>query len=199
MRPLLSAKMIEKQSLCSGPSSARPSASACPFASARFDVATLPSFLGGACKCTARGGCIGCRPNEETRPASIGGPVERVVPIGARSHVDVLLGARAAGGTLRYDFAIEAMGLEVSAWLTPDAGPDVPLLALQKYKAGGHVTGAISIPAAGTVTMRFSNAHSILTGKTVVVTARIEDAAEGGKADDAPRPAAADAAAAHAL
>ena len=79
------------------------------------------------------------------------------------------------------------MGLEVSAVLLPAAGgEEVPLLAEAKHKAGGRVAGALPVPAPGTVRMRFSNAHSLLTGKTVTISARVEgppaELAAGGAA-----------------
>jgi hypothetical protein len=179
-KPLMSPKMLEKQSLCPGRTAARPSAASCPFAGARFDVGDLPSFLGGACKCTARGGCVACRPNEETRPGPAGGPRAAAVLVGARAAHDVLLTARAAGDVLAYEFDIEDKGLEFSAWVTPDAGADVQLVAPVKRKAGGRVAGSVPVPVAGTVTLRFSNAHSVLTGKQLTVTARVEAPGGGG-------------------
>ena len=40
----------------------------------------------------------------------------------------------------------------------------------------GVIEGAVPIPMAGTVTLRFSNAHSIFTGKSLTVTASVEEA-----------------------
>ena len=172
----MSAKSLEKTILCPGKTPARPSAAACPFVTTLFDVDSLPTFLGGSCRCAARGGCVAARPNEQSRPAPPGGPRDAKISVGARSHHDVFLSARAAGDVLTYSFEVASQGLEVSATLLPAAGgPDVPLVPAAKHKAGGVVVGApVAVPAAGTVVLRFSNEHSLLTSKTVTVTARVE-------------------------
>ncbi len=70
------------------------------------------------------------------------------------------------------------MGISVSAALLPAAGgEEVELVAESKHKAGGRVAAAVPVPAPGTVRLRFSNAHSLLTGKSITVTARVEAAA----------------------
>ena len=105
IKPFMSAKALEKTTLCPGLSAARPSFSGCPFASALFDGAELPTFLGGSCRCTAKGGCICARPNEQCSPGPSGGPREAVISVPARSVHDVMLtacvGRRAAGAALR--------------------------------------------------------------------------------------------------
>lgn len=69
------------------------------------------------------------------------------------------------------------MGLSVSAALLPAAGgEEVELVPEAKHKAGGRVSAAVPVPAPGTVRLRFSNAHSLFTGKSVTVTARCEAA-----------------------
>lgn len=174
LRPLMGAKALEKTVPCPGKTSARPSAAACPFVGALFDLSELPTFLGGTCRCTGKGGCISERPNEQTRPAPPGGPRNTKITVGARTFHDVWLGARDAGHVLSYSFEIESQGLEVSAWLLPATGaPQVPLMPQAKHKAGGRIEGAVPVPAAGTVVMRFSNEHSVFTSKTVTVTAQV--------------------------
>jgi hypothetical protein len=67
------------------------------------------------------------------------------------------------------------MGLSVSAALLPAAGgAEVVLVEEAKHKAGGRVAVAVPVPAPGTVRLRFSNAHSLFTGKSVTVTAAVE-------------------------
>jgi hypothetical protein len=176
IKPFMSAKSLEKTTLCPGTLSG-PSATACPFVTALFDVDTLPTFLGGRCRCAAKGGCIAGRPNEATRPCPPGGPRDARVTVGARSVHEVFLGARAAGDALSYSFEVASQGLEVSAVLLPaDGGAAVTLVPAAKHKAGGVVTGSVPVPAPGTVVLKFSNEHSLLTSKTVTITARVGEA-----------------------
>lgn len=177
IKPFMSAKSLEKTTLCPGLLSG-PSAAACPFVAALFDAASLPTFLGGACRCAAKGGCVAGRPNEQTQPSPPGGPRGAQITVGARSTHEVFLGARAAGAALTYTLDIASQGLEVSAVLLPaDGGAAVTLVPVAKHKAGGGaVTGAATVPAPGTVVLRLSNAHSMLMSKTVTVTARVDGA-----------------------
>jgi len=179
-RPLMSKKQLDKQAFCPGRTAARPSASACPYASRIFDVASLPSFLGGECTCVVKGGCVCARPNAETKPVPAGGRAAPIV-VGARAHHDVLVAARTAGATLSYAFTLEDKGIELSAWLTPDqGGADVPLVPARKHKAeDGRVAGEVVVPAAGTVTLRFDNSYSWLQSKTVRVERAVVEPAGG--------------------
>ena len=91
IKPFMSAKSLEKTTLCPGSSAARPAFAACPFAAALFEGAALPTFLGGTCRCTHLGGCICGRPNEQCLPGSA--PRDAVLAIPARSVHDVYLTA----------------------------------------------------------------------------------------------------------
>jgi len=172
IRHVMSKKTIEKMGMCPGRSDARPSASVCPFASAHFDLATLPSFLGGGCHCTAAGGCIACTPNDQKTP-SIGEGIVSIHVSSGGKH-DVSLTARNASDRLCYDFTIESGGLEVSAWVTPEMGPAIQLMAVAKHRAEEKsVSGFLTVPVAGAVTLRFSNAHSRFHGKNLKLSASI--------------------------
>ena len=236
VRSFMTQKMLDRQTLCPGVSAAQPSAAACPFASKRYNVATLPTFLGGACECTARGGCAGGIPNAETNAHDVAATVElRTVPpapavallVGARSNHDVILGACAPGARLVWDITPEAPGLVVSAWLDRPGAPRAHLYGhidvAAGESAGGGVAlfpahtceprpapggggeeslrfaGEVRVPAAGTITLRLSNAHSFFYGVTVhIASARVVEPAaasasaraaaetEGGAATSAP-------------
>lgn len=143
----MSAKVMDKLGFCPGRSADKPSASACPFASVRFRLEDLPTFLGGGCHCTARGGCVAGMPNEQKTPATAAG---EAVTVSAGSVHEVALTARCAGERLAWDFTLEDKGLEVSATVTPEAGgPPVTLLPARKYKKeDGAVTGSVVVPVA---------------------------------------------------
>ncbi len=190
MAPFMSKKQLEKQSFCPGAAAAGPPsrspASACPFASRLLDVATLPTFLGGACTCTALGGCVCGRANADTAPVPTEG---RGAPLAvpARGALERHVTARRAGDTLRWAARVEDKGVELSAWLTPDGaeggggGARVELLAARKLKAeDGRVAGECVVPAAGCVTLRLDNSYSWIMGKTVTLELRMEGAADGG-------------------
>ena len=164
-KPLMSKTMLEKFALC--PGRARGGSLAdCPFASKMFEASTLPTFLGGTCRCTARGGCICGRPNAQRRPAPAGGPRDASLSVGARDHLDVLLTARAAGALLTWEFEVASQGVEFSAVLQPDEGAEVVLVAKDKRKAEeGRLSGRVRVPKAGLVRVRFDNAYSLLTSK----------------------------------
>jgi hypothetical protein len=65
-KPLFTKKMLEKQAMCPGRSPE--GISACPFAKKHFDVASLPTIVGGECTCEERGGCICGMSNSVTTP-----------------------------------------------------------------------------------------------------------------------------------
>ena len=143
----MSAKVLAKMGVCPGRSADKPTASSCPFASARFRLADLPSFLGGTCHCTAQGGCVSGTPNEQKAPGGAGGA--HSVTVAAGGAHEVCLTARAPGARLAWEFSLEDKGLEVSAWVTPEAGPPVTLLPAKKYKSeDGTVTGSAVVPVA---------------------------------------------------
>ena len=179
-KPLMSKTMLEKFGLCPGRAKGGSLAS-CPFASSMFDASTLPTFMGGTCRCSIRGGCICGRPNALTRPAPEGGPRDASLSVGARDYLDVLLTARIAGSRLRWAFEVESQGVEFSAVLQPDEGDAVVVLVgREKRSAGeGRLAGEARVPAVGLVTVRFSNEHSLLTSKQLRhVSVSMEDPSE---------------------
>jgi hypothetical protein len=191
----VTAKALEKVVVCGGGSSALSAlASACPYASRRFDPAALPTFVGGTCQCTALGGCICGVPNSTV--AWPGGATGPSVLVGARCCHDVVLGARAAGVTLSWEFTVIDHSLDISASLAPAAGSGsgcgaapVTLLAARRYKSSdGQIAGSAVVPAAGTVTFRFSNEHTLLTSKRVAIAVRLSELPRASEA--APQAAA---------
>ena len=186
IRPLIPAKMLARFTLCPGRASGvAPGtlpATACPFVSTRFDVETLPSFLGGGCHCIAAGGCVGGAPNAETKPAPKGGPRSASVSVPARGSHDIVLAVRRPGAHLLYDIAAadgrgggDALHGDASVWLTPGEGSEALPLPLAHTGAVG--AGTIALPAAGTVVLRLSNPHNLFAHLHLVVTARVEEEA----------------------
>jgi len=160
-RPLMTKKMIEKQALCPGRSTARPSASVCPFVSKYYDADSLPTFLGGKCRCLDQGGCLLCRPNEESKPPIV--PHNASVTVGARTYYDVIRPAKSSKEKLHYSLEAESdCDIEVSAWLVPESGKEIKLVAPARHsvKAGEKIEGEAPVGEAGTVFLRMNNSHS---------------------------------------
>ena len=204
IRQFLSPRVVEKLGFCPGPGDAHgSSAAACPYARARFELADLPTFLGGLCKCTAKGGCICATPNERSHVQALDGECV-TVSVGARRRHEVTLAARAPLATLHWEFSLAAKGIEMSAAVQPEAGPAMQLAPARKFKAeDGAVRGECVVPVAGTVTVTFDNSHSRLTSKSVTYSVAVvaADAAGGNAVEQAVAPppgAAHDAAAAEA-
>lgn len=146
----MSAKMLEKMGVCPGRSASSPLASACPFASARFALDALPTFLGGNCRCTAAGGCVAATPNDRRAAqadADADGSSNVTVPAGG-AH-EVVLTARTPGDRLAWTFSLADKGVEFSATVEPEAGPAVQLVPPKKYKKeDGDVAGSAVVPVA---------------------------------------------------
>ncbi len=148
-KTFMSAKLMEKMGVCPGRSADKPSASACPFASVRFALPALPTFLGGACRCTAAGGCVACTPNDQTMPGGADADGSSSVTVAAGGCHELALTARAPGDRLVWEFTLADKGLEFSASVTPETGPPVQLAAPRKYKhEDGTVAGSAVVPVA---------------------------------------------------
>ena len=74
-RPLVSQKVLDKQAFC--PGRAAGGAAQCPFASKHFELASLPTILGGECRCEERGGCFCGMSNDATAPSKAPGEAAR--------------------------------------------------------------------------------------------------------------------------
>ncbi len=179
----MSEKVVEKLGFCPGSGEAHgTSAGVCPYASQRFEVASLPTFLGGNCRCTALGGCVCGTPNERTSLLVNDG--ERTVTVGARAKHEVHMTARVAGARLMWGFSLESKGLEFNALFTPEQGAPVMLAFAKKYRAeDGNIAGEALIPGPGSVCVTFDNSHSRFTSKTL--TYNVTVVAPADAADDA--------------
>jgi hypothetical protein len=169
-------KMLAKFSLCPGPSADRPTIASCPYASQRFDAATVPTFVGGACTCTERGGCVcGC-PNEQvaSNPPLNADGKSVTVQISAGDVHKCCLGATKSNCTLEWSFNIESHGIEFEVDLMSPDGRKTVLMPKHKFKSEqGPQQGSMLVAHAGTVVLKFDNTHSMLRGKTVTYSARL--------------------------
>jgi hypothetical protein len=195
IKQFMSPRVVEKLGFCPGPGEAHgQSASVCPYARGRFEMVDLPTFLGGLCKCTAKGGCVCATPNERTHVQSADGAAV-TVSVGARSRHAITLAARQPRATLHWEYSLAAKGIEFAASVQPEAGPAIELAPVRKHKAEeGTVTGQCVVPVAGTVTVVFDNSHSRLTSKSVsysvAVIAAAVVAAGASAVEEAAAPAA---------
>lgn len=153
----------------------------CPFATQKLNTEALPTFLGGGCTCTAKGGCIQGVPNGCTAPKqAAGADGMTAVYVASRDSHSVVLTAKAPGERLAWTVEVAAKGIEISAELKPaDGGPAVTLVAAQKVKAeDGAVEGVATAPAAGCITVLLDNRYSMVTGKNIKYSTTILPAAE---------------------
>jgi hypothetical protein len=178
VRPFMTKKNLEKQVLCKGTTFGAGAGliSTCPFVSAFVDPAQIPTFLGGSCTCSAKGGCIAGIDNNRTSllgvelPAGEIGSGMAVMNVPARNFVEIpVFDAPAdAGANVAWSLALKAMGISFSVFTRAADGSTSVAVAETKFKVeDGPQEGTFEVPAASRVFMRLDNSYSIINGKTV--------------------------------
>ena len=178
VRPFMTKKNLEKQVLCKGTTWGAGAGliSTCPFVSAFVDPAQIPSFLGGLCTCSAKGGCIAGVDNNRTSllgvelPAGEIGAGMAVVNVPARNFIEMpVFDAPAdAAANVAWSLALKAMGISFSVFSRAADGSASVIVAETKFKVeDGPQEGTFVVPAGSRVFMRLDNSYSIINGKTV--------------------------------
>jgi hypothetical protein len=67
LKNLLPRKLLEKTKFCQG-QTLKDSLGKCPYATIMLDESKVPTFLGGSCTCSEKGGCINGVPNDRSTP-----------------------------------------------------------------------------------------------------------------------------------
>ena len=178
MKPLLSAKTRSKVAICGASDTRTGDVSKCPFAKL-LNLDTVPSFLGGRCKC--KGGCVGGCPNEQTVQVgkSDDDGMTRVT-VAARDKLLVYRDVE-PGDKVAWSVRVEAQGVEVTAYLRAcgcDAGKPTTLVRKHKHKAEmGLKEEVLEMHQRGTLVFEFNNEYSLMNSKNVRYRAEVIEAA----------------------
>ncbi|KAG9401143.1 hypothetical protein AC1031_009898 [Aphanomyces cochlioides] len=163
MKPLMSARSVEKMCFCPGGTDA----SVCPFVSSYLGLENLPTFLGGSCTC-GNGCCIGSVPNSQTVPISaVDADGLTSVTLAARSSqtIDVPVGK---GMVVEYHLEAEGKPLSVTvALVAPSQDETILLEKPLLQKSDGAVVGKWAIPQDGILQLQVANVHAFLRGRTI--------------------------------
>ena len=161
-------KARSKVALCPGDTLGKEGIGRCPFAKL-IDLNTLPSFLGGQCRC--KGGCICHTPNEQsTQVARAGADGMTSAAVAARDKLEVFVGVD-AGDRVVWQVQVEARGVEVSVVLrsggSSTARPTTLVAPFKHKAADGRREDMVTAPAKGTLVVVFDNSSSYLNSKSI--------------------------------
>ena len=169
VKGLLSKKTRSKISVCATSDTRTEDISKCPFAKF-LNLETLPSFLGGKCRCA--GGCLCGVSNEQTQPVGVrseDGMTKAYIP--PRDSLKVYMDCKAGDQVLCVVHVGENKGIEISAAVksSGEKNNTVPTTLIQKFK---HKTGTnweqlLTIPTSGTLVIDLNNEYSLLNSKKV--------------------------------
>jgi hypothetical protein len=178
VKNILSAKARSKVTICPG-NTLRGDISKCPFASKFINPRTLPSFLGGECRC--KGGCISGTPNEQTTllgKQDVAGMT--AAKVAARDKLEVFRDVD-PGDKVAWQLVVEGQGVEVAVTLrtrilkAKGAGAHTPLssqdlVVVPKFKHRGQEgvkAGVVVAPAKGVLVFTFDNSYSYMNSKAI--------------------------------
>ena len=158
VRPFMTKKNLEKQVLCKGTTWGAGAGliSTCPFVSSFVDPAQIPTFLGGVCTCSAKGGCIAGVDNNRTSllgvelPQGEVGSGMAVVNVPARNFAEfpVFDAPADASSTVAWSLALKSMGISFSVSARMLDGSSVVVVPQTKFKVeDGPQEGTFEAPA----------------------------------------------------
>jgi hypothetical protein len=157
VRPFMTKKNLEKQVICKGTTwgAGAGAISSCPFVSAFVDPAQIPSFLGGMCTCSAKGGCIAGVDNNRTSLLGIElpdgeiGSGMAVVNVPARNFVEISVfdSPADASATVAWSLVIKSMGISFSVSVRVADGSSAVAVQETKFKVeDGPQEGTFEMP-----------------------------------------------------
>lgn len=174
VKGFLSKKTVGKVSVCAVSDTRSGDIGKCPFAKF-LDLETVPSFLGGNCRCA--GGCLCGVSNEQTTMVGV---------TNAEGFTSAYVAARgshtvwrdcSAGDVVVCRVAVDdgkgiAIGVSVAPTPAKDAPQKIPTTLVKKFKHKPRIGGAqwehtLTVPINGTLVLELGNEGSLLTGKQV--------------------------------
>lgn len=167
MKNVLNAKARSKVAICPG-DALKGDISKCPFAKL-LDLETLPSFLGGTCRC--KGGCINGTPNEQrTLVGKQDSDGMTVATVAARDILEVFKDVD-PGDKVVWQLKVEMQGVEVTVSLREGGlNSATPLTLVPKFKhkaEDGLKEDIVVAPSKGTLVFTFANTYSYLNSKSI--------------------------------
>ena len=167
MKSLLSAKTRSKVAICPG-DTLNSDISKCPFAKL-INLNTLPSFLGGQCRC--KQGCICGTPNDQTTLVAVqDSDGTTMANVAARDKLEVYKDVD-PGDKVVWQLEVESQGVEVTVSLREggvNSGTPLTLVPKFKHKAEqGMKEDMIVAPSKGTLVFTFDNSYSYINSKSI--------------------------------
>ena len=167
LKNVLSAKARSKVAICPG-DTRKGDISKCPFAKL-VNLETLPSFLGGRCRC--KGGCICGTPNDQT---TLMGKQDSdgmtVATVAARDKLEVFQDVD-PGEKVVWQLQVESQGVEVTVSLREGGlNSATPLTLVPKFKhkaEEGLKEDMVMAPSKGTLIFTFDNSYSYINAKSI--------------------------------
>mmetsp|Transcript_33115 Transcript_33115/g.105548 ORF Transcript_33115/g.105548 Transcript_33115/m.105548 type:complete len:404 (+) Transcript_33115:73-1284(+) len=171
-KAIMPKRLLEKLSVCPG-RTVGGDISQCPFLRERMRPEDLPTFLGGACKCEAKGGCILGVPNVQSNPnPKVGEDGLATHTIAARSKHEVCVPAPAPGSSVHVVFEVlGTKSIEFGMVLRGEGGEgaEVTMSPARKYRPeDGVVELTLKAPGTGGVVVcTWDNSASVVNSKSI--------------------------------
>lgn len=167
VKNVMSAKTRSKVAVCPG-DTLKGDISTCPFAKL-IDLKTVPTFLGGGCKC--KGGCICGTPNEQThKVGNQDSDGMTLATVAARDKFEAYHDVE-VGDRVGWELKVESQGVEVTVRLKEEGlnrSTPVTLVPKFKHKADdGLKQDVVVAPSKGTLVFTFDNSYSYLNSKSI--------------------------------
>ena len=170
VKRLLPAKVQAKIRVCAAKSGE--SISKCPWATKHLSIASVPTFLGGECRCPHSGGCIAGVNNDQKVANLVGDSDDGLKPwnISRAKRYDVFATVSEPGSTIIWQVQVEkgtlssgSVTIEAVLRATSQSPPEVlsTLIDKREVKPEGLISGEVLSPHAGTCVFSITNSSSV--------------------------------------